>query len=209
MTKAKINLIALLLAFLSSSVFALELVAFIGTYQEVKERPFSEEELIDCNCIIMDARYVANYKVEKVLYGSIDGEEVEFLVFDHYGFPAFAKQNSSLIYLIKSGETYTHLKYEWDSVTRVLEGGYATCKSAEDYDSEHELVLRNYTFFPPIEVDLRHASPYQIEQYQIDPMYEFNGSFAKCVKGISAEDLFKSRLPEILEEIEYIEKNSK
>lgn len=209
MNRARICLIALLFSFLSSTVYANELVAFIGTYKEVKELPFSPKESENCNCIIMDMRYVAKYKIEALLHGSHIGNEIEFLVFDHYGFPAFAKQKSSLIYLMKNGDEYTHLKYEWDSVTPVLEGGFASCENTDFNDSEEELELKNYTYSPPIEVDLRHATKYQIEQYENDPLYQFDGSVAKCVKGISAEDIFKARLPEILEDLEYIKQNSK
>ena len=177
-----------------------ELLVFIGTYVDVKEWPYSEEYLAECNCVVMDLRFKAKYEVKKVLYGEYLEQEITFTVHDHYGFPEFAKQKSSIIYLVKSKEHFGHLKYAWDPVSPIESGGYASCEDETLLDEEHHDKVKNYSFKPPIEVDLRHASEYVINDYKRDPMYRVEGSKATCIKGISAEDLFEIKWPQIIED---------
>ncbi|MGX5200818.1 hypothetical protein [Aliikangiella sp. IMCC44632] len=182
------------------STSADEMFVFIGEYIDVKEWPYSDEYLSECNCIVMDFRFKAKYKVLKVLHGDYPKNEVTFTVHDHYGFPGFAKQKTSIIYLVKSKDHFAHLKYAWDSVSPLKGGGFASCEDETGLDEEHYDKIKDYNFSPPIEIDLRHASEYVINEYKNDPLYKVSGEKAVCVRGVAAEDLFEISWPEVIED---------
>jgi len=188
------------------SAIANEMLVFVGEYVEVKDWPYSTDYLKGCNCIVMDSRFKAKYKVLKVLHGEYPKSSITFTVHDHYGFPEFAKQRSSIIYLVKSGDHYGHLKYAWNSVSPLKGGGFASCEDETGLDEEHHNKVKYYDFDPPIETDLRHASEHEINEYKNDPMYRVSKSKAICVRGISAEDLFEIKWPEVIEDYKLDEK---
>lgn len=202
MNKLKAIILASLVSLLSLPAVANEMFAFVGEYVDVREWPYSEEYLNTCNCIAMDMRFKATYKVKQVLYGKYDKDEITFVVHDHYGFPAFAKQKTALLYIIKNNETNVHLKYAWNDAFPIKGGGYADCIDASFYDGNHEDKVKTYSYHPPIYVDLSHSSEHVVNEYKNDPLYEVEGNMATCVKGISIENIFNIEWPQIINDYE-------
>jgi hypothetical protein len=200
LNKIKNLILASLVSILFMPAVASETLVFVGEYIDVREWPYSKEELSACNCIFMDMRYKATYKVKQVLHGKYDKEEITFVVHDHYGFPDFAKQKAALLYMAKNNENYVQLKYAWDEVSPISGGGYAYCTDASFMDDEYKSKVKNYSYNPPVYVDLSHSSEYVVNEYRNNPLYKVEGDVANCVKGISVEEFFNIKWPQIVED---------
>jgi hypothetical protein len=68
-----------------------DLFVFVGEKVEVVEVTPPHGELW------FDAAFDAKYRVLESVYGEFEGNIIEFRVFDHYGFPPFAKEPYALL----------------------------------------------------------------------------------------------------------------
>jgi hypothetical protein len=111
-----------------------ELVAFIGRFEAIKERPDPcegegvNEKGKETVCIFTDELYKATYTVKQVIFGKIaPGSMITFNVADHYGFPDFARFKTALLFVrLNAGNPYLE-KYQGFQVHETALGHWATC----------------------------------------------------------------------------------
>jgi hypothetical protein len=66
------------------------LFAFVGEKMDVQSLPVDPES--------MDGGIRAKYEILLPVYGSYSGETIEFIAYDHYGWPAFASFKNVLLF---------------------------------------------------------------------------------------------------------------
>lgn len=101
MVKSFITLIALFLVFIfaTGQNRADSLLVFIGEKIEVKYSPIDKNLFVDTliegndtiinRQFVIDHKYIAKYKILKLVQGNFKWDTIEFTVFDHYGVPPF------------------------------------------------------------------------------------------------------------------------
>ncbi len=62
--------------------------------------------------IPFDQAFNAKYKVIQNLYGNYENDTIEFEVYDHYGFPPFAKYKTVLLFVSEHKGKLCHEKYQ-------------------------------------------------------------------------------------------------
>ena len=84
----------------------------------------------------MDEAFIATYEVVEQYSGPKLPKRVQFEVYDHYGFPNFARHDTALIYLKKGNQTLYHIKYTYDLVRPTTKYGWVTCGTAYDWNEK-------------------------------------------------------------------------
>jgi hypothetical protein len=188
-------------------------IAFVGEKIAVQEVGF----ICADGSICMDVRFHARYRIVELLEGKFDGEIIDFVVYDHYGYPHFARADRPVIYLVQIGDQLYHHKYSFDVLHPVRGGGYATC--GDPYAQyEPETIkklwrddLTPYIFDPPVTFRLSDSllskddaagmSQDDIRENFLETMREFappafevNGDVATCRMGMSAKDVAAVRM---------------
>jgi len=93
------------------------LFAFVGEKLNV--------HLDSAACTDFDNAFAARYKVLQRIYGYYSGDTISFMVYDHYGVPAFSAYNHVLLYLSEHDGKYYHEKYQYDVVNKTIDGQWA------------------------------------------------------------------------------------
>ena len=106
--------------------------SFVG--KKISVESFVPE--LDENYILMDASFLARYEVVEQYSGKELPEIVEFEVYDHFGFPPFAKHEQALIYAREHDGILYHVKYSFDQVRFSSRYGWVTCGTSYDWDGE-------------------------------------------------------------------------
>lgn len=72
--------------------------------------------------LLMDQVFLAKYRVLQTLVGDYESDEIKFLVFDHYGYPAFARADVVLLPIRRYGNGYEneHEKYLYAPLRKFL-----------------------------------------------------------------------------------------
>ena len=188
-------------------------IAFIGEKVAVQEVGF----VCPDDSICMDARFHARYRIIELLEGKFDGKVIDFVVYDHDGYPRFAADSPVVLYVVQIGDQLYHHKYAFDALYPVRGGGYATCGDPFT-DYEPALVeklgredLTAYTFDPPVKInfsnllfqqeDLEEMSQDDIRDNFLEtmrtvapPAFNVNGDVATCKMGMSAKDIVRVRM---------------
>jgi hypothetical protein len=75
---------------------------------------------------IMDAGFRCKYAIIKNVFNDPKIDTIDFVAYDHYGNPGFAKYENALLYVSKSskGNYYFHQKYQFDYVEKNSAGKY-------------------------------------------------------------------------------------
>jgi hypothetical protein len=102
------------------------LFAFVGEKVDVQPLPVDPGS--------MDDGFRAKYKILLPVYGSYSGETIEFIAYDHYGWPAFASFKNVLLFLSEYKGKYYHEKYQFFDVYRTKNGRWASPNKAGDYN---------------------------------------------------------------------------
>lgn len=188
-------------------------IAFVGEKIAVLQDDYVCPE----NHICMDARFSARYRIVELLEGKFDGEIIDFVVYDHYGYPRFANADRPVIYLMQVDDQLYHHKYSFDPLHPVRGGGYATCGDPfVEYESEEVKKLGRedltpYLFDPPItrllsdslyrKEDTERMSQEDIREDFLEtmrefapPAFEINGDVATCRMGMSAKQVAAVRM---------------
>lgn len=166
------------------------------------------------NLICMDNRYHARYKVLERLKGEYNSDVIDFIVYDHAARDPFYNHDRVILYIRQHGETFVHVKYQYDRLSPLKSGGYAVCGDPFSSFENHELddadieriALKKYDFDPPIEVQIPDFLDYFDDQYDPEsqedvresflttmkkfapPAYEIRGRKAICRMGLSAQE---------------------
>lgn len=88
--------------------------------------------------VLMDLVFRARYRVLQTVVGDYENDEIEFLVFDHYGYPEFGRAGVVLLPIVRYGDEYDHVKYMYAPLRKFLgrwtgPGGRSVHRIAEEW----------------------------------------------------------------------------
>ena len=145
--------------------------------------------------IQLDSRYKAKYKILQLVHGSYEAKTIDFIVYDHYGVPAFSKFNHVLLFVSYHHGKLYHEKYQYFDLYKTKNGKWASPYSSSDYDHPYK---ENITVKPekiPFKKDLRfplrQLSDRSIKFQFPTPYYELKGGYAIPVFGNYVPELFR------------------
>lgn len=93
----------------------------------IAEKISLELKVPEASCdVLMDAQFIAKYKVLENLYGDIKKDSVTFYVFDHYGWPKFKDYEKLVLYVNKYCDIYVHEKYQYQPLLKTKNGKLAS-----------------------------------------------------------------------------------
>ena len=162
--------------------------AFVGEKISLTPVPPKEGE------IPFDAQFLAKYRIVEPFWGTYDGREIDFSVFDHYGTPPFSKYQHVLLYVERHEGKYYHAKYQFSPLYKTKDGRWAGPYNAHDYNHEFN---RNTTIKPEIidfeelvVVDISHLQPDEIKKWFPEPYFRVDGGKVIAIYGNYVRELF-------------------
>lgn len=102
------------------------LFVFIG--EKISVEAFRPDTLFH-----MDEFFKAKYKVLEKVYGNFTMKTIEFEVADHYGFPKFAGYNNVILYVVREGGKWYHVKYMYTPLYKTIDNKWAGIYQGRDY----------------------------------------------------------------------------
>ncbi len=162
------------------------LFAFVGKKVSVEPLP--------SKWLSMDACFKARYAIQQKVYGQFQEDTIEFVVFDHYGIPAFSMFENVLLFVSAENGTYYHQKYMYNEVYRTKDGRWAGPYAKEDYQHSNN----KNTPIKPIPIDfmeevshpLGDDIQFQVKHFYPKPYYKVEGKKVIAVYGNYVEELF-------------------
>lgn len=153
------------------------------------------------NQILMDEAFRAEYKVLANVFGKFPGDTCRFIVYDHYGVPAFSKYKHVLLFLSYYDGKLYHEKYQYFDVYKTRGGRWASCGDPYRFDETHpgEVAAIKLKFSKPVTFDLTSMKEDQVRRFFPDQFYEIKGGKAICRKGAYVEQLFEIKKDGVLE----------
>ncbi|UZR99275.1 hypothetical protein [Chondrinema litorale] len=183
------------------------LLVFVGEKIEVVAAPEEKKEesvrtVIKGNdtsyvkqvTIRMDSKYIAKYKVLQLINSSYSNDTIEFVVYDHYGEPAFAKYSTVLLFVsYYKGKLY-HEKYQFFPLYLTTDNKWASPYSSEDYNHSYK---DNITVKPE-KISFKDKVSYEIDKFPSKnietrfpkPYYKIKNGKAIAVYGNYVNELF-------------------
>lgn len=189
-----------------------KMLAFVG--EKIDVAMLVDDGPEDPNVIVLDLAYGARYRVIEVVHGEYGKEFIDFIAYDHYGYPKFAKNKFALLYLTEHEGRLYHRKYQYDYVYPTADGRYAGCGDpyAELDDDDHisRRPLERIEFDPPVVMNIsehyipkRNQSGFSaedietnrraIDAYFSPPAFDVKGDRATCRMGARPDELFRIR----------------
>lgn len=172
------------------------LFAFVGKKISVSPIPTPEHS--------MDNAFAATYAILKTVYGDFDEDTISFVVYDHYGWPAFAKYRHVLLYVSADSGTYYHQKYLYNAVYLTKDGQWAGPYVPGDYEQDEtgaeRIEPKIVPFAQRVAYPLRSPDRGGISvawKYPA-PYYRQEGDSAIAIYGNYAEELFDLKLRGVL-----------
>lgn len=147
---------------------------------------------------IMDFGFKCKYQVIRKMFNYLETDTVEFIAYDHYGTPGFAKNDTVILYISKSkdGNHYFHQKYQFDKPYIYKKRHYYSYPKFNG--SESPETLENMTGFDKTfseeKYDVSQLNPDAIKKYYPLKFYKIENNFAIPVKGIYLYQLINYRL---------------
>ncbi len=184
------------------------LLVFIGEKIEVKYSPEEKKESpVDTSYIkhvsvSMDSRYVAKYKILQLINGSYRQDTIEFLVFDHYGEPAFSKYKTVLLFVSYYNGNLYHEKYQYFDLYLTTDNKWASPYSRGDYNHP----FKDKITVKPEKISFKSEVSFSIDKLPSDeiqtwfpkPYYDLKNGKAIAIYGNYVDDLFKLKQQTIL-----------
>lgn len=215
--KALLFFISLMILFthLSAQTKKDSLLVFVGEKILVEELP-QEKEIARIDTVVengdtsfvqkvrwnMDGKYLARYKVLQKIYGSFKTDTVEFLAFDHYGYPAFSNYKTVLLYVSIENGILVHEKYQFTDVYKTKDGRWASGYRIEDYAHEFNkntnIKPQRIRFVKPVYYDLKQTTSKQSAEWFPSPYNFIQSHRATVVYGNYIEQLFELKKTGIL-----------
>ena len=150
----------------------------------------------------MDARFIAKYKILQQVYGTFKSDTIEFLVFDHYGTPAFSKYKHAMLFVSGYNGKLYHEKYQYFDIYKTKNGRWASSYKVDDY---HHIFNKNtkvkpelIDFVKQVSYDLKGRSKEDIEYLFPSPYFKIDGQKAIAVWGNYVEELFELKKTGVL-----------
>ena len=187
------------------------LLVFVGEKIEVKYTPEEEKDSLIYPVINgkdttyfksvslnFDSRYIAKYKILKLVHGYYKKDTIEFIVFDHYGEPAFSKFRHVLLFVSYYDGKLYHEKYQYFDVYMTKSGRWASPYTIYDYS--HPFDDRVAIKPEKIMFDKKIVFPINDTNYSKypKPYFEIRNGFAKPIYGNYIEDLYEFKLRTVL-----------
>jgi len=147
---------------------------------------------------VMDGAFRCRYKVVRKMFNYLKTDTVEFIAYDHYGTPGFAKNDTVILYISKSkdGGHYFHQKYQFDKPYINKKGHYYSYPKFNG--SESLETIQNMTGFDKTfseeKYDVSHLNPDVIRKRYLSQFYKIENNFAIPIKGIYLYQLINYRL---------------
>lgn len=165
-----------------------DLFVFVGEKIEVVEvNPPNGE-------VWFDSAFDVKYRVIESVHGEFEGNIIEFRVFDHYGYPPFAKHPHALLFVSKHKGKLYHEKYQYHTVHKTIDGRWAAC--GDPYLLGMEYHRKPFTpkplrFAEPITFNLEEYSEKQKQELFKQPYFEIVDGKAFCKMGAFVDELFQ------------------
>ena len=170
------------------------LFAFVGEKIDVSKIPVSESS--------MDIGFKAKYKILLKVYGNYTKDTIEFIGYDHYGFPKFAKFKNVLLFVSNNcGELY-HEKYMFNDVYKTKDGRWASPYSYSDYDHPYigliDIKPEVIEFQDQISYPITGVRKEYLEMKYPAPYFKISDGNAVAIYGNYLEDLFMLKKKTVL-----------
>jgi hypothetical protein len=164
------------------------LIAFVG--EKIDVQPLPQEPGS------MDGSFSAKYKVLLRVYGHYAKDTIEFVAYDHYGWPAFSRFQNVLLFVREYEGKYYHEKYQYFDVYKTKNGRWASPYQSEEYGHPYN----KYTTIEPEPIQFAERVAYPLHWRLPDgtedsttypsPYFESTGDSAIAIYGNYLEDLF-------------------
>lgn len=164
-----------------------KLFVFIGEKIELKELTDEKD--------IMDAKFLAKYKILEKVCGDYRKDTVEFIVYDHYGNPAFEKYKTVMLYLSEYEGVYYHEKYQYHDLYKTKDGKWASPydwldnSRADTSNNPVKPVIIN--FAEEVSYSIAGLKKRDIKRIFPEPFYKVVDSKAVAVFGNYVPELFE------------------
>jgi hypothetical protein len=191
------------------------LFVFVGEKIEVLSVPNPDNEVKILDTIVKGAdtfiqasrpmipfnKYVARYRVIQNVFGYYESDTISFIVYDHYGEPAFARYEDALLFVSNKDGELIHERYQYFEVYKTDDGRWAS--PGDPYRFDHvknkTIVAEPITFLEPLVFDLTKYPPQSIDSCFPKPYYRTELMRAYPVLGAYVEDLFLVKKEGVLE----------
>lgn len=134
----------------------------------------------------MDAKFKATYKVIEPVCGNYDRDTIEFIVYDHYGIPAFSGYKNAMLFVTNYDDTFYHEKYQYFDVYKTKNGEWASPYQYDEYsrlDSNIKIKPERVNFFVSPAYNVKYRSKKVIQREYPNPYYKIVGDSAVAVWG--------------------------
>lgn len=175
------------------------LVAFVGRLESIAENK-ADPCAGDPTCVMLDVIYDASYTVLEPLQGRIERGRIRFRIFDHSGFPGFARYRHALLFVLMTDKSAVLVKYQGFEMQPLAQGGWGSCGG--DPSGRSALNLQPLQFAPEVNFGsvARLTDAAITEEFDPD-YYDIRGGLAYCRKGVTAEALAKALYPKLLQDL--------
>lgn len=191
------------------------LLVFIGKKIEVVYTPEEEKEMpvrtvirggdttvVRSVSIGMDNRYIAKYRILKLVHGSYSHDTIDFIVYDHYGEPAFSKYQTVLLFVSTHEGKLYHEKYQYFELYMTKNGKWASPYSSYDYNhplkDSINVKPEKISFVADISFPVNDLTDEQIKIWYPSPYFKIKKGRAIPVYGHYVDDLFKLKQQTVL-----------
>lgn len=182
------------------------LIVFVGEKIEVKYSPEEEQQHVDTiidgidtsyvrrNFISIDGRFVAKYKILQLVHGTYITDTIEFIVFDHFGDPAFSKHQTVLLFVLNYEGKLYHVKYQYFKLYMTESGKWASPYPTSDYLHP----FNDGITIKPEKIDFQGDVSFSVDKlrrkarkiWYPKPYYEIENGRAIAIYGNYVEELF-------------------
>ncbi|RYU77905.1 hypothetical protein [Hymenobacter persicinus] len=188
-----------------------DLIVFIGEKIKVELAPKQTEQVdtivdkgrnVIRRRISMDGKYLAKYKILKLINGKYSKDTIDFIAFDHYGIPGFSAHNVVLLFVSREAGKLYHEKYQFFALYQAENGEWASPYSVIDYTHPYKKQItvkpERIIFKEKVSFPVADMTKDQIEEWYPSPYYLVKGRFAIAIYGNYVDDLFKLKQQTIL-----------
>ncbi|RYD81347.1 MAG: hypothetical protein EOP53_06600 [Sphingobacteriales bacterium] len=158
---------------------ASELFVFVGEKIEVKSLGMEG----------MDAKFLARYKVLDKVCGNYSKDTLEFIVYDHYGEPAFSNYQTVMLFVSKYEDTFYHEKYQYFDVYKTQNGKWASSHSWTD--SNKAIPPYSLKFKTEVSFDVSKLKKQRVKEIFPAPYYTIENKKAIAKYGHYVEDILE------------------
>ena len=174
-----------------------ETFVFVGERISIEKAPDPCEETFrdtgERTCVGLDSLYKARYRVlQRIIAGPHAGDDIEFMVADHYGFPAFARFRNALLFVALAADGPWLHKYQAIPLHLTVDGRWASCGDIGGQPNEKPSPhLKTLRFRREI-AEKADLSEYMLESYRAGnrPEWRIERGKVWCTQGILIEDAY-------------------